>query len=97
MKLWRDDTNYGRANAQQKNSFKPSMEDEVIQVYMIWGLKKQDRSRCDPHSMDPVCRGRTVWDEGFDLNPAPAQVALRVSIVIILLGGICNVCNMSII
>ena len=80
VKLYKPTTNYGRAKAQQSSSFKPSMEDDVIQVYMVWGLKNQNRSRCNPHANRYVCAGNTVWDEGFDLNPAPSQMALKVGI-----------------
>ncbi|ELU17207.1 hypothetical protein CAPTEDRAFT_226825 [Capitella teleta] len=76
VKLWKDSTNYGKAKSQQANSFKPSMEDEVIQVYMIWGLKKQDRSACSKYKMDILCSGKTVWNNGFDMNPSHAQYAL---------------------
>ena len=56
--------------------FLPSATDFSVRVYISWGLKEQDMSDC--HKTDFKCAGDTVWDEGFDLNPAPAQMALLV-------------------
>ncbi|XP_046379986.2 protein dispatched homolog 3-like [Haliotis rufescens] len=74
IKIYKDTHNYGKAIDRNLNSFKPSVKDEVIKVYLVWGLKEQDRASC--HKTDYECFGRTVWDDGFDLNPKPAQNAL---------------------
>ena len=60
-----------------KNAFLPSQEDRVVVVHIIWGLKEQDRSGC--HHTDPKCKGKTVFDNSFDLNPPPCQNAMLVS------------------
>lgn len=79
MKTFKENTNYGRAKVKRLNSFKHSTEDTVIRVFMILGLNPQDRDRC--HKTDFAnCHGESVWDEGFDLNPAPAQAALLVGL-----------------
>ncbi|CAH1790939.1 unnamed protein product [Owenia fusiformis] len=76
VKIYKEDTNYGKANLKRLNAFKPSSEDDIIHVYLVWGLKNQDRSMC--HKTDfENCTGTTVWDNGFDLNPAPAQKAIK--------------------
>ena len=69
-------TNWGKVTDLRKNAFKPSQEDDVIVVHIIWGLKEQDRSDC--HITDFKCRGRTVFDESFDMNLPPCQTALLV-------------------
>ncbi|XP_067682304.1 protein dispatched homolog 1-like [Haliotis asinina] len=74
IKIYKESHNYGKAIDRNLNSFKPSVQDKVIKVYLVWGLKGQDRASC--HKTDYECSGKTVWDEGFDLNPKPAQNAL---------------------
>ncbi|XP_021340144.1 protein dispatched homolog 1-like [Mizuhopecten yessoensis] len=75
-KIFKEDHNYQMANDRQKNAFRPSGRDPIIRVYMVWGLRLQDRSAC--HKTDgEKCTGKTVWDEAFDLNPSPAQVQLQ--------------------
>ena len=49
----------------------------VIRVYTVWGLKEQDRSTC--HHTDFRCKGRTVFDEEFDMNNQGCQQAVLVS------------------
>lgn len=60
-----------------KDAFRPSQEDNVIVVHVVWGLKDQDRSEC--HHTDFECKGKTVFDKSFDLNPPPCQNAILVS------------------
>jgi hypothetical protein len=48
-----------------------------VVVSIIWGLKEQDRSEC--HHSDFKCKGKTVFDRSFDLNPPPCQTAMLVS------------------
>ncbi|XP_069117661.1 protein dispatched homolog 1-like [Argopecten irradians] len=75
-KIFKDDHNYQMANDRRKNAFKPSGRDDIIRVYMVWGLRLQDRSNC--HKTDgEKCTGKTVWDEAFDLNPSPAQLQMK--------------------
>ena len=76
-KIFRDTHQYGKARLHEQHSFIPSFDIEVMRVYIVWGMKAQDRSSC--HRTDFECEGESVWDEGFDLNPAPAQMAMLVS------------------
>ncbi|XP_033735522.1 protein dispatched homolog 1-like [Pecten maximus] len=75
-KIFKEHHNYQMANDRRKNAFIPSGRDQIIRVYMVWGLRLQDRSSC--HKTDgEKCTGKTVWDEAFDLNPSPAQFQLK--------------------
>lgn len=65
---------YNRAQRLQNYGFKPSAQDAVIQVHVVWGLKPQDMAGCD--KSDIHCTGRTVWEDTFDLNPQRGQSAL---------------------
>ena len=58
-------------------NFRESGEgNNVIRIYLIWGLQLQDRRKC--HFTDYKCKGKTVFDEDFDLNPPACQFALLV-------------------
>jgi hypothetical protein len=80
VEIWGANTNWGKIKELRKNEFLPSQEDQVIVVYIIWGLKEQDRSEC--HHTDYKCKGKTVLDKSLDLNPPPCQNAILVSICI---------------
>lgn len=69
--------NYVKAGVRRMHGYKPSAADQVIKVFLVWGLKPQDRSSC--HISGYNCPGRTVWDDKFDLNSKPAQIYLKVS------------------
>ena len=58
--------------------FRPNMleESEFLDITIVWGLKKRDLSAC--HASDVKCIGTNVWDDAFDLNLPPAQIALKV-------------------
>ena len=64
----------------RQNGFRPSQEDNVIVIHIIWGLKEQDRSEC--HHTDFKCKGKTVLDKSFDLNLPPCQNAMLVSLLL---------------
>lgn len=74
---WSDNTNWGRARILTRDAFLPSQEDNVIVVNIVWGLEEQDRGDC--HHTDFECKGKTVFDKSFDLNPPPCQTAILVS------------------
>ncbi len=78
VEIWGGNTNWGKIKERRQNKFLPNQEDEVIVVYIIWGLKEQDRSEC--HHTDYTCKGKTVLDKSLDLNPPPCQNAILVSI-----------------
>ena len=75
--MFRDNHNYGVAQRLAQDAFVPSYDEEVVRVFVVLGMNPQDRSRC--HKTDFLCKGETVWDDSFDLNPPPAQMALLVS------------------
>ena len=76
VELFRGNTNWGKALDMRKNAYMASQEDKVLVVHIIWGLKEQDRSDC--HMTDYECKGRTVFDDTFDMNLPPCQTALMV-------------------
>ena len=77
--MWQPNTNWAQVDDLNRNAFARSQEDQVVVVHIIWGLKEQDRSSC--HHTDFKCKGKTVWDTSFDLNPPPCQIAVLVSCV----------------
>lgn len=53
----------------------------VIRIYTVFGLKLQDRTNC--HFTDYKCKGKTVFDEDFDMNAPGCQKAVLVRVCII--------------
>lgn len=53
-------------------------ESQFVQIYLVWGIKDWDRSKCHRNEWKS-CNGEIVWDDNFDLNPFPAQLDLLVS------------------
>ena len=51
----------------------------MIRVYLVWGLRLQDRRKC--HFTDYKCKGETVFDDDFDMNLPECQILLLVSTV----------------
>lgn len=86
--MFGENTNWGKVADMRKSAFLPSQEDNVLAVHIIWGLKEQDRSDC--HMTDYKCKGRTVFDNSFDMNPPPCQTALLVSFVSTHIGNIAS-------
>ncbi|XP_064604053.1 protein dispatched homolog 3-like [Liolophura sinensis] len=76
VRIFKSAHNYQRALDKASSRFVPSREDRVVKVYLIWGLRTQDRSKCHRTNFFN-CKGETIWDDSFDLNPKPAQVALQ--------------------
>lgn len=74
--VWGPGTNWYISPRLRRTAFRPSQEDDVVEVNVIWGLKDQDRSSC--HFTDFKCKGKTVFDNSFDLNPAECQEAILV-------------------
>lgn len=74
--MWGEGTNWHSVQRLNRNQFNPSSEDNVINLYIVWGLKNQDRSEC--HFTDYKCKGKTVLDRSFDMNPPPCQIAMLV-------------------
>ena len=86
--IWGPNTNWGKIKDLRQNGFRPSQEDNVIVIHIIWGLKEQDRSEC--HHTDYKCKGKTVLDKSFDLNPPPCQNAMLVSLLLCTYWGSMN-------
>ena len=74
--VWGPGTNWYISPRLRRTAFRPSQEDDVVEVNVIWGLKDQDRSSC--HFTDFKCKGKTVFDNSFDLNPTECQEAILV-------------------
>ncbi|XP_055880253.1 protein dispatched homolog 3-like isoform X1 [Biomphalaria glabrata] len=72
--LYKNGHNYYESEQINNYAFKSSLDDKNIKVIIAFGLKNQDMSGC--HKTDYKCKGKTVWDNSFDLNPKPAQLAL---------------------
>ena len=67
----------GRERDISKRSFQPSILDQVLKIYMVWGMKTADRTKC--HKTDYHCTGINQWDNALDLNPPGNQIALKVN------------------
>ena len=76
VQFFKNDHYLTRVQRLNDYAFKPSHEDNVITVNIVWGLKHQDMGACD--NSDFLCMGNTVWDTSFDLNPKRGQTALLV-------------------
>ncbi|XP_032219569.1 protein dispatched homolog 3 isoform X1 [Nematostella vectensis] len=72
--VWGKGTNWYSIKQLRKLAFRPSQEDKVVIVNLIWGLQPQDRRSC--HFTDYKCKGKTVFDHSFDMNPPPCQMAM---------------------
>ena len=67
--------NFGRVLEMRSEKFENGNLNPV-EVYMIWGLEKQDMSECEWG--EPECDGETRYDEQFSLNEAQSQLAIYV-------------------
>lgn len=74
--MWVSGTNWYEIKRLRETAFQPSEEDKIVTVHVIWGLKEQDRSSC--HFTDYKCKGKTVFDANFDINPLLCQNAVLV-------------------
>ncbi|KAH9489233.1 hypothetical protein Btru_048812, partial [Bulinus truncatus] len=74
--LYKNGHNYYEADQLNNYAFKSNLDDKNIKVIIAFGLKNQDIGDC--HKTDYRCKGKTVWDSSFDLNPKQAQLAFHV-------------------
>lgn len=74
--MWVPGTNWYKIKRLRDTAFQVSEEDDIVTVNVIWGLQEQDRSDC--HFTDYKCKGKTVFDNSFDLNPPPCQTSMLV-------------------
>jgi len=78
LPYFRENTNFGRFEQNHDMAFRDSLDsDHTSKIYLVWGLLEQDLSSC--HLTDHLCFGRTVLDEGFQINSKAAQLAMLVS------------------
>ena len=67
VQVWPKGTNWYDVRQIKLKDFTETGEGmNVIRIYIVWGLKLQDRTNC--HFTDFKCKGRTVFDEYFDMN-----------------------------
>lgn len=59
------------------SDFVANEKDYTLWLNLVWGLREQDLSGCD--FSDYKCEGRTVFDDSFNPNSAPAQLGLKVT------------------
>ncbi|XP_074662875.1 protein dispatched homolog 1-like [Tubulanus polymorphus] len=74
VKFMSETTNIGKALDRRSNAFKQVSTQNKVVVKIMWGLGFRDMSVC--HKTDYKCKGNVVWDDTFDLNPPPVQMAL---------------------
>ena len=70
-----DDTNVGAYLEKGTEEF--SAGDSPQRVFLVFGLKKQDRDSCAYSDLD--CDGDTVFADEFSLTDSSSQTALLVS------------------
>ncbi|CAH1792544.1 unnamed protein product [Owenia fusiformis] len=76
FKIYRVETNYGRADYLANDVMQPTQESgDYVDVYLVWGLKQRDVSGCAFSEVN--CDGKQVWNDGFDMNTPPAQLAMN--------------------
>ena len=68
--------NFGKVLEMRSEDFGSGSVDP-LQVYLVWGLRKQDMSDCEWGK--PECDGETRYDDDFNLNDPESQLALYVS------------------
>ncbi|KAK3708230.1 hypothetical protein RRG08_023639 [Elysia crispata] len=74
LQLYREGHNYYEAAKLDFDAFELPLDDRNVKVMLMFGLKNQDRGSC--HKSDFECKGKSVFDNAFDMNPKPAQTQL---------------------
>lgn len=74
LQLYREGHNYNEAAQLDYDAFENPLDDRNVKVMIMFGLKNQDRDSC--HKSDFECKGKSVFDNAFDMNPKPAQIEL---------------------
>ncbi|CAD5126926.1 DgyrCDS14940 [Dimorphilus gyrociliatus] len=69
-KFLKDSSNYGRYLADASTKYKGN-PDNIIKIYLVFGLKPQDRSDC--YHTDFKCTGKQHWDNDFNLSSNKTQ------------------------
>ncbi|XP_062611293.1 protein dispatched homolog 3-like isoform X2 [Saccostrea cucullata] len=66
---------YTKAQNKELYSFVENVDDNLVKIYIVWGISEKDRSDCHFSSID--CRGTQVYDSSFDPNPPGNQEKLK--------------------
>lgn len=75
VQVWPKGTNWYDMRQIKLKAFEETGEgSNVIRIYTVFGLKLQDRTNC--HFTDYKCKGKTVFDEDFDMNAPGCQKAV---------------------
>lgn len=72
-KFLKDSSNYGRFLAEAQTKYVGN-RDDVIGVYIVFGMDEQDRSNC--YHTDYKCTGVHRWDKNFNLASGNTQQKL---------------------
>ncbi|XP_064642212.1 uncharacterized protein LOC135496681 [Lineus longissimus] len=78
FKLYKPNHNYGKSMHYRVYGFRPTDIDRYIYMYFVWGVKGYDLSRCNLKDVWDIehCRGKTVFDDEFDMNRPGVQEAM---------------------
>ncbi|XP_064642213.1 uncharacterized protein LOC135496682 [Lineus longissimus] len=78
IQAYNPQSNYGKSTRMRLYSFKLTERDQMLRMYIIWGLKKQNVSSCNYWNIQNVtnCKGQTDFDEEFDINKPGGQLAM---------------------
>lgn len=69
---------YSKASNKEQYGMLYSDSDNLVTIYIAFGLGLKDRSGCHFSSIN--CHGTQMYDTTFDPNPTANQLALKVSI-----------------
>ncbi|CAH1792031.1 unnamed protein product [Owenia fusiformis] len=77
LRLFKHHTNNEQAKDRMNFAFKPTLSTRYIDITVVFGLKKQDRTMCPRNEYDPLapCKGVSVWGN-LDLTDTESQMAL---------------------
>lgn len=76
LQIYKKSHFYSQALDKELYSFVENVEDNMVSIYIVWGISLKDRSDC--HFSSIACRGKQVYDSSFDPNPEANQMALKV-------------------
>lgn len=77
MPIFPDDHPYPKVIDYKLNRFVKSSDDEVVLVYLVFGMEAKNLDICS--FSDPNCDGEARWDSAFNPNTVEAQEALQVT------------------
>ncbi|XP_061167576.1 protein dispatched homolog 3-like [Saccostrea echinata] len=74
LQIYKKSHFYTKAQNKELYSFVKNVDDNLVKIYIVWGISEKDRSDCHFSSVD--CRGNQVYDSSFNPNPLDNQLAL---------------------